>query len=187
MDREFLELETSPLRYKNLPITGWPDIDPAAVVMELEEQFLRHGLAPVQGVVEKALAVQTILVTPAPFDDAHIFEKVSIALGGHEPMFGYLEMPSVAEVAAAYQIMKKLRPDETLGVEVKRYIRALMREHGCVEYPKALEGAKLTMRECVGPECDDLRQEVRDGKTELAKVQQQKLKDIDEYVQEQLR
>ena len=186
MDRAFLEPDTSPLRYKDLPITGWPDIDPAAVVMELEEQFLRHGLAPIQGVVEKVMAVQTVMLTPLPFDDAHVFTKVAIAIGGHEPMFGYLEVPSVAEMTVAYKVMKKLQPKETLGVEVKRFIRAAMREQGLVEYPEALKDAKLTLEECVGEECDDLRQEVRDGKTELAKVQQQKLKDISEYVAEQL-
>jgi len=186
MERDLLEQDTSPLRYKDLPITGWPDVDPATVVMELEEQFLRHGLAPVQGVIEKAMAVQTVMLTPLPFDDAHVFTKVAIALGGHEPMFGYLEVPSVAEMAVAYQVMKKLQPKETLGVEVKRFIRLAMREQGVVAYPDALKAAKLTQEECVGPECDDLRQEVADGKTEVAKVQQQKLKDIAEYVAEQL-
>lgn len=187
MDRELLELETSPLRYAKLPITGWPDIDPAAVVLELEEQFLRHGLSPIQGVIEKVLAVQTILNSTSPFDDSHVFEKVTIALNGHEPMFGYLEIPRVAEMTLAATVMKKLRPDETFGVEVKRFARAVMREEGVIFYPKSMGALKLTKEECVGPECDDIRAEVKEGKSEMAKVQLEKTQDIADYVSERLR
>lgn len=186
MDRVFLESGTSPLRYKELPLAGWPDLDPATVVLEMEEQFLRHGMSPVQGIIEKALAVQTILRTPAPFDDAHIFTKVAVALGENEPMFGYLEVPHVADMCLAAQVMTKLRPKSSFGVEVKRFARAAMKEEGVVDYPKSMLPLKLTKEECVGPECDDLREEVRKGQTEMAKVQQQKLKDIEEYVAENL-
>jgi len=187
MDREFLELATSPLRYEKLPITGWPDIDPATVVMELEEQFLRHGLSPIQGVIEKVMAVQTILRTHLPFDDAHAFTKVAIALGGNEPMFGYLELPSVAEMSLAARVMKKLRPDESFGVEVKRFVRAAMREEGVADYPKAMEPLKLTLTECVGPECDEIREEIGKGATEMARVQADKMKAIEDYVSEHLK
>lgn len=187
MDREFLELATSPLRYAKLPIQGWPDIDPATVVLELEEQFLRHGLSPIQGVIEKALAVQTVLKSEAPFDDAHIFTKVAIAFGGHEPMFGYLEVPSVAEMALAAEVMKKLRPEESFGVDVKRFARAVMREEGVVDYPKAMKHLALTKIECVGDECDDLRSEATEGKSDMARTQAEKIKNIDDYVAEQLR
>ena len=186
MDREFLELGTSPLRYEKLPITEWPDLDPATVVMELEEQFLRHGLSPVQGVIEKVMAVQTILRSESPFDDAHIFTKIAIALSGHEPLFGYLEVPRVAEMAFAAQIMKKLRPDESFGVEVKRFVRAAMREEGLADYPKAMTPLKLTKVECVGPECDDIRAEVSKGESEMAKVQAEKIQAVEDYVTEHL-
>jgi hypothetical protein len=187
MDRVFLELATPPLRYEKLPITGWPDLDPATVVLELEEQFLRCGLSPVQGVIEKVMAVQTILKTHAPFDDAHIFTKVAVALGGHEPMFGYLEVPRVAEMTLAAQVMTKLRPDESFGVEVKRFFRAAMREEGVADYSKAMAPLKLTKVECVGPECDAVRAEISEGKSEMAKVQAEKMRDVEDYVTEHLK
>jgi len=187
MDREFLELTTSPLRYEKLPITGWPDLDPATVVIELEEQFLRRGMSPVQGVIEKVMAIQTIMKTHAPFDDAHVFTKVAIAIGGNEPMFGYLEVPSIAEMSLAAAVMKKLRPDESFGVEVKRFVRAAMREEGVGEYPKAMAPLRLTKVECVGPECDDIRTEIGEGKTEMSRVQAEKMQAIEDYVAEHLK
>lgn len=187
MDRVFLELATPALRYEKLPITGWPDLDPATVVLELEEQFLRRGMTPIQGVIEKVMAVQTIMKTHSPFDDAHIFTKVAIALGGHEPMFGYLEVPSVAEMTLAAQVMKKLRPDEDFGVEVKRFFRAAMREEGVADYAKAMAPLKLTKVECVGPECDSIRTEIGEGKSEMAKVQAEKMQEVEDYVAEHLK
>lgn len=171
---ELLRNETSPLRYQDLAIPGWPDIDPVTVVMALEDAAAANGIALKQSVVDKAHAVQTALLNPVAYADPYVFEKTAEALNGLEPQFDYFPvMLMPAQLALAAVTLNKLRPKEEWGVSVKRYVREVLREQGVVELPPCL--AFLKFDDPTAPSTLELSGEQR-------KVLDERIADIEDYV-----
>jgi len=166
-----------------LDVHGWPDIDPLTVLDAFNDWAVEDGIEVRQETLDKVLAVQTVLVNDLPFIDAYAFEKTVEGLNGRSPMFGYWPTaPMPAEIALAVEVMHRLRPDEEFGINVKRYIREMLGYHGVGAWPENLEF--LVETACRGFEATC--HEIHEGKTEMAKVQLEKLKDIKDYVKERI-
>lgn len=179
---------TAPVgEYRELDIPGWPDVDPATVIYELGMAGKEAGFDVSQHALDRAMAIQTCLTSDMPYTDPYVFEKTVEALNGREPMFNvFPTVPPAYEVAYALKAMQDLRPDVEFGVGVKRYAREILRHYGVADYPESFGKAKLGKDECVNEQvekaCELLRAEIREGKTETAKVQRAKLADIAAYV-----
>ena len=172
------------MAYRELDIPSWPNIDPLTVLYEMNEWAVEDGIEVRQETFDKALAVQTVLLTDAPYIDAYAFEKTVEAFNSRSPMFGYWPiMPMPAEVALTIEVMKRLKPDEEFGISVTRYIRELLKYHGVATWPKSL--AFLAEDGCRGFD-SAICAEIKNGKTEMAKVQNSKLRDIADYVKERM-
>ena len=182
--RKILVYGTSPLAYRDLDIPGWPDIDPLTVLAAFDDWARDEGVEVRQETLDKALAVQTVLMTELPFVDAYAFEKTVEAFNGRSPMFGYWPTaPMPAELALTVEAMRQLRPQEEFGINVKRYIREILGYHGVGTWPASMEF--LVEEHCRGFD-PDVCHEISEGKTELAKVQRGKLDDIADYVKERI-
>lgn len=136
---DLLRVDASPLKYRDLAIPGWPDIDPVTVLMALNDAASAHGVELKQEVVDKVHAVQTLLVNPVAYGDAYTFEKTAEALNGLIPHFGYFPVIlAPARLAVAVTAMTKLKPENEWGVSVKRYCREVLREQGVMSFPPSM-------------------------------------------------
>jgi len=170
--------------YRDLDVHGWPEIDTLTVIDAMHEWASDYGVEVRQETLDKVLAVQTVLVSDLPFLDAYAFEKTVEGLNGRSPMFGYWPTaPMPAEIALAVEVMHKMRPDEEFGISVKRYIREMLGYHGVGTWPDNL--VFLAEDACRGFD-QTVCHEIHEGKSELAKVQREKLKDIKDYVKERM-
>lgn len=170
--------DTNPLAYRDLDIPGWPNLDPATVVMALNDLADQTGVPLSQEVVDKVLAVQTLLVNPAAYSDAYLFEKTAEALNGIGPQIGYFPVPlAAAQLALAVRVMHKLRPREEWGVSVRRYCRDVLRLLGIMSFPPSM--ACLVFDD---PH-DFLKVDLTD---EQKAIQKQRHDDIEAYVGERL-
>lgn len=174
---ELIRTDVSPLKYRELDIPNWPDIDPATVVMALEDAAKDRGVELPQTVIDKVHAVQTILVNPVAFADPYAFEKTAEALNGLSPQFGYfpVQLPP-AFIALAVQVMSRLRPNEEWGVAVKRYCREVLQEQGVVTMPASMASIKF----------DDPEMEHVTVNAEQRLIQYDYNADIEDYVKQNL-
>lgn len=174
LEAELLRVDASPLKYKELAIPGWPDVDPVTVVMALNDAADAHGIELKQAVVDKAHAVQTALLNPVAYADPFFFEKTVEALNGLSPQFDLFPVIlAPARLAVAVQVLKRLRPDEEWGVSVKRYCREILREQGLMSFPPSM--SVLAFDDPAGPAKIDLTDE-------QTKLQNTRIKDIEDYV-----
>lgn len=172
---DVLKRDANPLLFKDLDISGWPDIDPATVVMALSDVARSQGVELTQEVMDKAHAVQTALVNPVAYADAYVFEKTVEALNGLSPHFGYFPVElSVARIAFGVAVMCKLRPDEEWGVGVKRYCREILREQGIMSIPASMACVQFD-------DVHDRREEVVLNDAQK-RIQQERLAEIEDYV-----
>lgn len=86
----------------------------------------------------KIQAVQTLHVTPAPWNLWQVFEKVIQALNNNIPRFDVMQAPSLEQLYAGVDIMDTLRREQ-FSQEVKSYMAAAILHDEVVFAPQPLD------------------------------------------------
>lgn len=87
---------------------------------------------------QKILAVQTLHVSPAPWEKWQVFEKVCQALNNNIPSFDVMQVPSLDQLYSAVDIMDTIRR-ESFNDEVKNYMAAAVLNEDVFFTPAPLE------------------------------------------------
>ena len=89
----------------------------------------------------KLQAVRTIYLSQEVGSEWEVFEKVTAGLVGIPPRIDIMQRPTVTRAAIALDIITTIRPETDIKEEVYKYCAAVLRDHGMVYGPDALEPA----------------------------------------------
>lgn len=100
----------------------------------------------------KIQAVRTCYVQESPYMKWEVFEDVALALNGVVPQFDVLQAPAPAHLAAAIDVMLRIREKYVLSEQVYRYCTASLLNSGVAWGPGSLEPCNQFLRPFVGDE-----------------------------------
>lgn len=86
----------------------------------------------------KIMAIQTLHVSHAPWEQWQVFEKVIQALNNNVPRFDVMQVPSLEQLYAGIDIMDTLRREE-FSSEVKQYMAAAVLHEDVFYVPQPLD------------------------------------------------
>lgn len=114
------------------------DWEPETLKLTLE----RDGHALSQSTLTKLLAARTLMLSPSPWRQWHVFAAVSRALAGIPPNFVYLEEPELGHLMLGVDCMKLVDPMRDTTDEVDKFVAAVLKHEGFCYAPPPLEFAQ---------------------------------------------
>lgn len=134
----------------------WSDWEPETIRQTVVKEA---GVEPSDDVMAKVMAVKIVLARPDRFfDDAHAFEKISVALNDQTPIMNAVEDVPVEWLSNAVTVVEKLAGGGDFSPEVTKYVAARLFDQGYVVAPPKLAFADRELGGMVGN--DDLRHKV---------------------------
>lgn len=134
----------------------WSDWEPETIRQTVVKEA---GIEPSDDVMAKIMAVKVVLARPDRFfDDAHAFEKISVALNDQSPIMTAVEDVPVEWLSNAVAVVEKIAEPSDFSPQVSKYVAARLFDQGYVVAPPKLAFADGKLAEMVGN--DDLRRKV---------------------------
>lgn len=112
--------------------------DPEVLKMTLE----RDGYALSQSTLTKLMAARTLMLSPSPWRQWHVFAAVARALAGIPPNFAYLEEPEIGHLMLAIDCMRLVDPERTTTDEVDKFVAAVLKHEGLTYAPPPIDFAQ---------------------------------------------
>jgi hypothetical protein len=103
---------------------------PETVRICLKDDF---NITPDEILANKIFATQFVLRNP--YMDWDMFENVINSFNNNTPDFTIIEPPSMPELVWGYICIKSLRQDWEISLEIKEYIKSLMKHWGLIWCP----------------------------------------------------
>lgn len=185
--RAKFEPDNSPSSFKNPMIINQTMLDkygedwlyylPETIRTSLQLNF---EIDPNEVLMNKIFATQ--FTAKNPWMDWDMFENVVSAFNNNVPDFTLLDPPSMPELVWGYTCIKALRPDWEPSLEIKAYIRSVMKHEGLLWCPwiPDVEGAYAP--ETVEKIKSIWKSPVKYTRNEMLGVQLDRLIIIKEYV-----
>lgn len=113
-------------KYDNWPM--WEQ----ETLLKYTEEFMGRPITPVERI--KILALQTALITDAPWQIFDVFENFCIAMGGDIPTVNEIEPLDLYQLGFGLGVLNSIR-DENYSDQVRGYIAATLLNNGVVYLP----------------------------------------------------
>lgn len=112
---------------------GW---EIQTILQEIEREFVIGAVS--ERTRGKIQVVKTLHISPQPWENWQVFEKIVQGLNGNVPRWDVVQAPSLAELFAGVDILKALREEE-FGDEVRLYMAACVLNEDVFFVPPPLD------------------------------------------------
>lgn len=113
----------------------------------LKATLERSGVALAHSAWSKILAARVLMQSTSPWKRWHTFHWVARGLCGLSPNFTYMETPEIWHLGLMLDCMKAVDPKRAIGLDIQKYIAAVLAAEGIRYAPPPLHIAQRELEE----------------------------------------
>lgn len=156
----------------------WWDWEPETIWFTLERD---HGVQPTQELKDIVMALQMVVNTNFAHEQWNVFEKVGHAFNENVVDFSTVQPLELDEIALTIYLLNRVRPKTEFEPEVYGYIASCAKHSGVVYLPENLFGGAQEFLDRMDNDLEMKKKTIE--KHPDAHIQMERLKEVEEYVQ----